>query len=155
MSNNIQSDESKYIVTNYQKYYDEEDNLIFNDICFDLEENDIFTINLTIIPNQEDNSEQIYRENHEPHVFKFNEYYHNFRLQSSKQFYSIIKKQHGNNPFSMVEYKKNIKHRMGLKESLNNVIINTYPILYNKQKFPVFFKKFTIIVGKEYGISLN
>ena len=152
----VQTDESKYIVTNYHKYYDENDNLAVNpDICFDLEENEVYTVNLTIIPNNSDESEHIYTELHQPHIYKFNEYYHNFKLQSSKQFYGHIKKTHGNNPFHMTECKNNVKYRMGLKESLQNGILNYYPILYNKEKLPIFFKKFTVIVGKDHGINLS
>lgn len=145
----IQSDESKYIVTNHKKYYDEDDNLaVCQDICFDLEQHEVYTINLTIIPNTLDEKNHIYSELHQPHVYKYNEYYHNFRLQSSKQFYSHIKKTHGFNPFSMVNYNNNPKYKMGLRESLDNGILNYYPVLYNKQNLPVFFRKFTIIVKK-------
>jgi len=154
----LQTDESKYIVTNHQKYYDEDDNLVGGeDICFDLEENDVFTINLSIIPNgnEENEKEHVYIEKYQPHLYKYNEYYHNFKLQSSKQFYSYIKKTHGNNVFSMIDYKDNVKYRMGLKESLENGVLNTYPVLFNKEKLPVYFKKFTLIVGKEKGINLS
>ena len=152
----IQSDESKYIVTNHRKYYDEDDNLAVSpDICFDLEENEVYTINLTIIPNTLDEKDHIYSELHQPHIYKYNEYFHNFRLQSSKQFYSHIKKIHGSNPFTMTNYNNNPKYKMGLKESLDNGILNYYPVLYNKQKLPVFFRKFTLIVKKENSINLN
>lgn len=152
----IQTDESKYIITNFQKYYDEDDNLMIpQDICFELEENDVFTINLTIIPNNKEEKNHIYCEKHLPHIYKYNEYFHNFKLQSSKEFYANIKKNHGFNAFSMVDYQKNVKNRIGLKESLENGILNSYPILYNKEKLPVFFKKFTLIIGKEKGINLH
>lgn len=152
----IQTDESKYIVTNFHKYYDEDDNLIIpQDICFDFEENDVFTINLTIIPNNNDERHHVYSELHQPHIYKYNEYFHNFKFQSSKQFYAHIKKTHGFNVFSMVDYKNNVKYRVGLKESLENGILNSYPILYNKENLPIFFKKFTVIIGKENGINLN
>lgn len=156
IDNHIQTDESKYIVTNYRKYYDEDDCLIVKpDICFDLEENEVFTINLTLIKNKLDDSDHIYTELHKPHIYKYNEYFHNFKLQSSKQFYSLIKKNHGTNPFSMIDYNDNIKNRIGFKESFDNGIINQYTILYNKEKLPIYFKKFTLMVGKEKGIILN
>jgi methionine aminopeptidase len=152
----VQTDESKYIITNFQKYYDEDDNLtIPQDICFDFEENDIFTINLTVVSNNNEEKDHIYCEKHSPHIYKYNEYFHNFKLQSSKEFYSNIKKNHGFNVFSMVDYQNNVKNRIGLKESLENGILNSYPILYNKEKLPVFFKKFTLIIGKENGINLQ
>jgi len=156
LDQHIQTDDSKYIVTNHCKYYDEYDNLIVNqDISFDLSENDVFTINLTIIPNKEDDNEHIYNELHQPHIYKFNEYYHNFKLGSSKEFYSFIKKTHGFNVFPMTDYYSNVKYRIGLKESLDNGLLIPYPVLYNKEKLPVFFKKFTIIVGKEKGFNLT
>lgn len=156
VDNHIQTDESKYIVTNYKKYYDENDYLaVKQDICFDLEENDIFTINLTIIENKTDDKEHIYVESHYPHIYKYNEYFHNFKLDSSKKFYSLIKKNHGYNAFSMIDYNNNVKNRIGFKESFDNGILNQYRVLYNKEKIPVYFRKFTIMVGKESGIILN
>lgn len=149
LNEHIECDESKYLVTNYKKYYDEDDNLIGNqDICFELDENDVFTINLTIIPNDIEENEHVYVEKHSPHVFKYNEYFHNFKLQSSKEFYHFIKKTHSFNAFPMVEYKKNVKYRIGLKESLDNGILTYYPIYYSKSKLPILFKKFNIIIKK-------
>jgi hypothetical protein len=152
----IQCDESKYIVTNHKKYYDENDLLIVpDDVCFDLEENEVYTINLTVIPNNKDEKEHVYTEWHSPHIYRYNEYFYNFKLDSSKKFYSQIKKNHEFNAFSMINYKDNVKYRIGLKESLDNGILNSYPILYHKEKYPIIFKKFTIIIGRKNAINLN
>ena len=46
------TDESKYIITNYKKYYDDEDVLISKEnLCFEFEKGEVYTINLTIIQN--------------------------------------------------------------------------------------------------------
>jgi methionyl aminopeptidase len=155
LDENLYKEDSKYIVFNHQKYYDEDDNLIIKpDFCFNIDENDVYTINLTIIPNNSDDKDHIYIEKHDAHIYKYNEYYHNLKLQSSRQFYKKIKNKYGNNPFPIIDFKKDVRSRIGIKESLDNGILDSYPILYNKNNIPVFFKKFTVIVRKNETIIL-
>lgn len=146
----LSTDESKYIIINYKKYYDEEDLLISKEnLCFEFEKHEIYTINLTIIKdNSEGESEHKYLEPHSPHIYRFNEYFYNLKLASSRSFCSVIHEEHGKNAFDYVPYKNKIQYKSGIKESLKNGILIQYPIYYSKDNSIVFHKKFTIMVDE-------
>lgn len=147
----LNAQNSKYMILNYQKYYDKNEYLtVEENTCYEFEENDVFNINLTIIKDHEiTESTHNYIENHDPHIYRLNDYFYNLKLKTSREFYSMIKSQHNNNAFDGREYFKNIRQRIGIKDSLNAGILTKYPILYSKDKLPVYHKKFTIVVGKE------
>jgi methionine aminopeptidase len=152
----LQTPDSKYIVLNHQKYYDDEDNLaVEENLCFEFEEGEVYTVNLTIIPNGKDGIETHYKELHDPHICRFNLYRYSLKLKSSREFYSKVKNEHGNNAFSVVEYKQDVKNRMGIKECTENGLLEEYPVLYSKGQLPVFHKKFTLIVMKEKCLMLK
>lgn len=153
----LNTQESKYILTHYQKYYDEDDNLISEEnLCFEFLENEIYTINLTVIPNNEETEiEHIYSQPHESHIYRFNEYYYNLKLKSSREFCSEVKGRWGTNAFNGTQYKDNVKYRLGIKESLENGILTEYPIYYSKDNLPVFHKKFTIVITKDKSLMLK
>lgn len=147
----IKRDDLKYMILNYRKYYDMEDYLISPDnINYEFEENDIYTINLSVIPTRDDREDNIkYKTHGESHVYRLNEYTYSLKLKSSKAFYSQVKSNHRNYGFDISLYNKDAKNRMGVKECLNNNILEAYPIKYvYPQDLPVITKKFTIIVGK-------
>jgi len=146
----LYTDESKYIITNYKKYYDEEDMLIGKqNLCFEFEKDDVYTINLTIIKNNSENeTEHNYIELHNPHIYRFNEYFYNLKLASSKAFCSLIHEEYQKNAFDCVPYKDKPKYKLGIKESLKNGILIQYPVYYSKDKCTVFHKKFTIVVNE-------
>ena len=148
--NKLSTDESKYIITNYKKYYDEEDVLISKEnLCFEFEKDEVYTINLTIIKNNsEGETEHYYVEPHQPHIYRFNEYFYNLKLASSKSFCSVIHEQYQKNAFDCVPYKKQPKYKFGIKESLEKGILIQYPIYYSKDNNIVFHKKFTIVVNE-------
>jgi methionine aminopeptidase len=148
--NKLSTDSSKYIITNYKKYYDEEDVLISKEnLCFEFEKDEVYTINLTIIKNNsEGETEHYYVEPHQPHIYRFNEYFYNLKLASSKSFCSVIHEQYQKNAFDCVPYKKQPKYKFGIKESLEKGILIQYPIYYSKDNNIVFHKKFTIVVNE-------
>ena len=155
----MKSFESKYIICNYQKYYDQDDNLVGEEnLCFEFEEGEVYTINLRIIPNDNerlDETTHMYKELHEPHIYRFNDTFYNLKLKSSREFYSLAKGKHGTNAFNCLQYKTDYKHRIGIKESYENCILDSYPVMYSKDKYPVYHKKFTILVGKDKTIVLK
>ena len=51
--------------------------------------------------------------------------------------------------------KANPKYRMGMKDAKENGVIEEYPVMYSKDKLPVFYKKFTVLVQKSRTIMLN
>lgn len=146
----IAKDDLKYMILNYRKYYDMEDYLISpENINYEFEENDIYTINLSVVPTTDDENNVKYKSNDESHIYRFNEYTYLLKLKSSKAFYSQIKSNHKNYAFDISSYNKDAKNRMGMKECLNNNILDKYPIYYvHPTNLPVITKKFTIIVGK-------
>lgn len=159
----LQTDDSKYIICNYK------DNSTFNNIehgkdillenlCFEFEEGEIYTINLQIIPNDNNNDDETvhkYYKSEDSHIYRFNNNYHSLKLKASREFCSIVKGKHSTNAFSVLEYKKDSKHRLGIRECFENCILEKYPILYSKDNLPIYHKKFTIIIGKEKTISLK
>jgi methionine aminopeptidase len=146
----LSTDESKYMITNYKKYYDEDDVLISKEnLCFEFEKNEVYTINLSIIKNNsEGDTEHNYTQAHNPHIYRFNEYFYNLKLSSSRTFCSLIHEEYQKNAFDYVPYKNTIKYKSGIKESLKNGILIEYPIYYNKNQTKVFHKKFTIVVNE-------
>jgi methionine aminopeptidase len=155
----MKSFDSKYIITNYKKYYDNDDYLIVEEnICFEFELGDVYTVNLTIIPNDYDQSDEtthFYKQYHEPHIYRFNDDYKNLRVKMSRDFHATAKKEHGTNAFNCISYKNDSRKRVGIKHCLENGLLETYPILYSKDKRPVFTKKFTLIVGDGKCVTLK
>lgn len=145
------TEESKYIVFNHQKYYDDEDNLIVepND-CFEFEENEVYTINL-VIGKEEGNVK--YVEPHGHHIARLNEYFYNLKLKNSREFYSKTKQKFGNNAFYLDQ--SSVVSKIGIKECYENGILDMYPILYIKEKLPIYHEKFTVIVSKDKGQMLK
>jgi len=148
------TEESKYIVFNHQKYYDDEDNLVVetND-CFDFEENEVYTINIVI--GKDLGSNVKYIEPHSSHIARMNEYFYNLKLKSSREFYSKVKFSHGNNAFYLDNYNQEYTSRIGIKECSDIGILDMYPVQYIKGNMPLYHKKFTVVVGKDKGISLK
>lgn len=146
----LYTDSSKYIITNYKKYYDNDDMLISKEnLCFEFEKDEVYTINLTIIKNNSENeTEHVYTEPHQPHIYRFNEYFYNLKLASSKSFCSVIHEEYQKNAFDCVPYKDKPKYKFGIRECLNNNILIQYPVYYSKDKCTVFHKKFTIVVNE-------
>jgi len=145
----MSTDESKYMILNYCKYYDMDDYLISpENINFEFEEGDVYTINLSVVPMQEDDIKYKYDENH--HIYRFNEYNYQLKLKNSRMFYNDVKKKHENYAFELQQYLNNNGNKIGVKECINNNILDKLPIKYVKpDNIPVITKKFTIIVGKK------
>lgn len=160
----LQTDDSKYIICNYK------DNNIFDNVeeygkdtlpanlCFEFEEGEIYTINLKIIPNDNNNDDETihrYYKLEDSHIYRFNDKYYDLKLKASREFCSIAKGKHYTNAFSGLEYKKDSKHRLGIRECFDNGILEKYPILYSRDKLPIYHKKFTIVVGKDKTFSFK
>ena len=149
LDNQLNTIDSKCIITNYQKYFDENDNVITPNYFFEFEKHDTFTINLTIVPDL-DLDIGSFIEKHEPHIYRFNDSFYNLKMKMSREFCSIAQKEHLTNAFNCIEYKKNPRNRVGIKECVENCILEEYPIIYNKNNLPVFHKKFTVIVKNHF-----
>ena len=148
----IQSSDSKYVILNYKKYYDDNDNLVSEqNTCFEFEENEVYTIDLSVIPIDDDDDAEIkYNESDNAHLYRFNDTHYSLKLKSSRLFYSEAKSKHANYKFDISAYKGNVKHRMGINECYENSILDPFPITFvtkkNGKMVHVLSKKFTVIV---------
>lgn len=143
--------ESKYMVLNHTKYYDEENVAVEPNTCFAFEQGEVYTINIVVVPNTEEG--YTIKEHHVPHVARLNDYYFNLKLQSSKQFYSKVKQRYGHNAFYLKQY-QSPKDKLGLKECIESGIMDVYPVQYLSPNIPVFHNKFTILVKESKSIVL-
>jgi methionine aminopeptidase len=153
----LKTQTSKYIILNYQKYYDDEDSLVGEpNMCFDLEEGEMYVINLSIAENNDSTLQNhTYYDSEPAHVYNFNDYFYNLKLKASKEFYSKVKSQHANNGFYLKNYNDNPKLKLGFKEVYQSGIIDEHPVLFLKDGSNVYFRKFLAIVGKECGVKLG
>ncbi len=144
------TDESKYIITNYKKYYDNDDYLIVPpNMCFEFERGEIYTVKLVVIPNNFDNldeTEHKYIQNEQTHIYRFNDTFYDLKLKMSRDFLSRTKKEHGTNAFNAIEYSENGKSRVAIKQCCESGILEKYPITYSKDKYNVYHKIFTVII---------
>jgi methionine aminopeptidase len=155
----LNSDESKYIIFNHQINENISlkttspvrgntiPNPIDENICFEFEEGEVYTIQLIFTPSEDENI--IFQTLHDPHIYRFNEYFYNLKLKMSREFCSIVKQKYSQNAFDCLPYKNDGKYRVGIREASEHQILENYPILYVKNGNPVFHKKFTIVIGRE------
>lgn len=142
--------ECKYMILNYTKKIDINDNYTSpENINFEFEEDDIFTINLSVLPiDDESDTKDIKYKCIGSHIYRFNENNYSLKLKSSRDFYNEISNKHSKYAFEIQPYLLNIKNKMGMKECIENDILYSYQIMTTKNKLPIITKKFTIIVGK-------
>jgi methionine aminopeptidase len=144
------TDESKYIITNYKKYYDNDDYLIVPpNMCFEFERGEIYTVKLVVIPNNFDNLDETnhkYIQNEQTHIYRFNDNFHDLKLKMAREFVSRTKKEHGTNAFNAIEYSENGKSRVAIKQCCESGILEKYPITCSKDKYNVYHKIFTVII---------
>jgi methionine aminopeptidase len=166
--NYLKTSDSKYFTLNYCKQYDQEEMLVNQNINYEFEENDVYNIDLTIIPESDSNSENdsnLILSSIDPVIYSLNENVYGLKLKNSREFYNEIKSKHHFNPFNIQDYKQ--KFSSGIRETCKNNLLNVYPIMYTnyKNKYNkkqalrngpnVFTKKFTIIIGNEQSRLLN
>lgn len=153
----IKTIDSKYMVLNHIPKYDMNDYLVTQqNINFEFEEDDIFTINLTVIPIEDD-----IEPNHvkysilkDPTIYRMNESNYNLKLRSSREFYSKVKKEHSNYAFEIKNY-NSPKDKMAMRECTKNTLLESYDIITPHNNLTVISKEFTIIVGKNYSKKLK
>lgn len=148
----ISYSESKYILLNHKKEYDIDGNILSHpNECFEFEENEVYHMNIQLV---EDNNENVLEQiqKHNPHIYRFNEYYYSFKTKSAKDFYNTIKKECGSNAFMYLDTEQNSIHKMGKRECLNSGILDEFPVCYLKQiDTNVYSCGFTVIIGKRSG----
>jgi len=150
----IKTRESNYMVLNHTKYYDDDDNLIVEpNLCFDIVEGDVYTINLTVVGSGE--LEQVYRVPHRAHIMRYNELYYNLKLKNAREFCSRVKSEYNTNAFNCIEYRTNVKDKVGIRESLDAGILEEYPVMYNKFGYNIYHRKFTVMIRNNKMVLLK
>ena len=148
---NIKTLDSKYMILNYVPYYDRNDDLQTEEnINFEFEEDDIFTINLTVIPMEDDiEPNQVkYKTIYDSTIYRMNETNYGLKLKSARDFYNKVKLSYTNYAFQIDNFLDNPRDRMGILECKKNKLLDEYLIVTPHNNLPVISKEFTIIVGK-------
>ena len=137
--------ETKYMILNYHKLYNKDEYLMQENTCFELLENEVYTININIVPDNEDNytgntdriDEKMYSTDlNVSYLYKLTDNYYDFKLQSSKQFYCNVFSKHYYNVFDIRDYTYDIKNKLGIKEAKNIGVLDVLPVRYTKNKKP-------------------
>lgn len=152
LDSHLNTSESKYMILNYQKYYDEEGELVLPNNCFEFESGEFYNINLRFVKNELSLTTKI---KHESHLYRFNEYFYNLKSKSGRQFYNEIIKNHNTNVFVYEDYKSKTINKIGFKESYENGILDELIIYYTGDNIPVYSFCFTVFVSNKRGIITN
>jgi methionine aminopeptidase len=153
----IKTLDSKYIILNHQSKYDMNDYLLTEqNINFEFEEDDIFTINLTVIPIEDDIEPNYVKYcTLDGFIHRINETNYNLKLKSSKEFYSKVKKEYSYYAFDIKKYLDNPRDRMGILECKKHNLLDVYDIITVHNNLPVISKEFTIIISKNNSKKLK
>jgi hypothetical protein len=135
----LYSDDSKYIICNYTKYYTDDDFLYQANDCEDLESGEIYVINITVYKDTEDIVK--YKIDEEPHLAFFNNQVYMLKLKSSREFYSRTKTANSNNVFYCYKY-NSISDKIGKKECIKNNILE--PLYSETCNQVTYSKKFVV-----------
>lgn len=162
LDNQIYNNNGKYVILNYKRLYDKDDYLIHENTCFEFLENEVYTINVSVVPDDEnvdnlisenDNGVRVDLDNTRLH--RFNDYFYSFKLNASKQLYSKVYAGHYNNVFDISKYTSDKKLKMGVNECKKMNILETLPVTYTKNKLPVYSCVFTLVVNKDKSLMLK
>lgn len=144
--------ESKRIILNYTKYYDEDDNLIEYNNCYEFEPGEVYTVDLTVIPCDDSDTEPCISSKDEYFIGRFNEYNYNLKLKNAREFYNKANIKHCKNGFYLDQY-NTPKDRMGKKECIDKDILDLYNVRYANRI--VYSKKFTVYINEQRCLLLN
>jgi methionine aminopeptidase len=99
------------IILGFKPKYDETDEwIILDNPCYDIQNGDVFNLNITIVPERETNyvhngkvykqNEHIYTEPHPPHLYRFTGETLKFNLKSVREFINAVKTKYLRNFFN-------------------------------------------------------
>ena len=146
-------DESKFLILNYKKKYDSNDDLInYENLCFEFSPNEVYTIDISVVQIDDSDDKIIYKKLEPSHLYRINDYQYSLKLKSSKLFYNNVKSKHNNYLFDLQEYKNITTNKFGINECLKHGILEEYPIMYvtqNGKPLNVITKRFTIFVTED------
>lgn len=149
--------DGKNFILNYRPYYDDEGNVVGDEnINYELLENEVYNFDITVTEdlNQDEvtkfkvskDTEHVLVKPHEPHIYRCNEFSYNLKLKNSRNFYTNVKSVSQLYPFDFTNLKKTAVNKMGLKECIDNNIVDSFDVSYTKDKHPVYHIKFTVLL---------
>lgn len=140
---NIEMDFGNDIILNYKRTFDSEGNQL-NDENFysEFENHQVYHFNLDLIPENE--IELTFTEI-PSHIYKATDNFYNLKLKNSRYLLNQVHSDNGVMAFNMNKYMET-RHKMGLKECLNNNVVSGFPILFNKQNLPVYSFVFSVLI---------
>jgi methionine aminopeptidase len=155
--NNPVKFDGKNFILNYRPYYDESGDVVGDEnVNYELLENEVYNFDITVTQdlNQDEvtkfkvskDTEHVLVKPHDPHIYRCNEFSYSLKLKNSRMFYNHVKSLYQLYPFDFTELKKSAVNKMGLKECLDNNIIDTFDVSYTKDKHPVYHIKFTVLL---------
>ena len=156
-----ENQEEKIILGFKQKFSECDEWILLDNPCYDIQNGDVFNINITIVPERETSyvyngkvykqNEHIYSELHQPHLYRFTGESFPFRLKSVRDFINAVKPVYKTNFFNKNKLDKlvtNVKTKIGLQYTQKQNIVKSYPVVYLKRTssvmIPVFYKKCTV-----------
>jgi hypothetical protein len=130
------SDDSKYIMCNYKKYYNDDDILMEYNDCFDFESGETYNIDISIVKSSD--NQPSYKILEAGLGFFNNEVYH-LKMKSSRMFFSKAKTLKGNNVFFLGDYTSGAD-KLGKRECEEHGILEyLYPIKCNQNVYSIRF----------------
>lgn len=164
-NNQIYNQEGKYMLLNYKRLYDKDEYLIENNDCFEFLEDEVYTININLVPEQKDDDRDldkckdnyidVFTDVDNSRLCRLNDLFYSFKLKASKQFFSSIYKKHNYNAFNISEYTSDMNMKLGMKECKRLNILEVLPLTYTKNKNNVYSISFTTVVRKNNGLILK
>lgn len=153
--NHLSTSESKYMILNYTKYYDENDELIEpTNNCFEFLNGEVYHVNIYFVSNENDDyCLTTCKDNSD--MYRLNEYYYSLKTKSGRTFYNLIQNNHGTNPFVYENYTNQPINKIGFKECYDNGILTELPILHTKDNINVYGFIFSIVISNKRGIILK
>jgi methionine aminopeptidase len=150
-----------------QKFDDTDEWILLDNPCYDIQNGDVFNLNITIVPERETDymyngkvykqNEHVYIEPHSPHLYRFTGETHQYKLKSVREFINAVKPSNKtkDGEYNCLFNKNNlepiinkIKTKLGLQYTVKDGVVNSYPVVYLKRTssmtIPVFFKKCTV-----------
>lgn len=156
LDNQIYNENAKYIILNYKKLYDKDEYLIQDNVCFEFEENEVYTIQLSVVPDNLNETETKICVSDDSSLYRFNDCYIGLKLKASHALYSSVTKKYNLNVFNIHEYVKDTKLKLGVKECLNTGILEKLPACYIKDPLQkVYSLSFTVCIRNKDALMLK
>ena len=141
--------EPKYIVTNYSSVYDDDDIKLNDNIQYELVEDEIYDIDISIIPDVIETTSDFheYTEHYEAHIGNISGRV-NLKLANSRMLFNKIINKYNEHQFYLGEY-DTVRDSIGKKEMISKGLLETHSIFFSNDKLPVYQRVFSVVVKSD------